>query len=304
MGLEKERGNTRSNADREGGKEPRDVWNVRKAEQSGERNALLAGGCKHRAKQDVFLEILTGYSENLSEESMLVPATDFIASRHTDRQAGRETDRQQATRPRTSITITTNAGRLVSTAANAQGSMTWIHIDNQRCERKREVNGIQAVPSPSSGLEDEVGIGRPLGVLVAWAALPVGVGLGRTLRQRLHHLCNTHTHTKSLATATSATQCERTEEQHTLVVLLLLPLVDVQRQLLHPHALLLLRLLLVEVVGGQVGRQRHVQDFILQPQTHTHTNKAGFVIELVAAVMNYGPVNDVQKLTCSSSSCH
>lgn len=53
----------------------------------------------------------------------------------------------------------------------------------------------------------------------------------------------------------------------TLVVLLLLPLVDVQRQLLHPHSLLLLGLLLVEVVGGQVGGQRHVEDLILKSQT-------------------------------------
>lgn len=53
----------------------------------------------------------------------------------------------------------------------------------------------------------------------------------------------------------------------TLVVLLLLPLVDVQRQLLHPHSLLLLGLLLVEVVGGQVGGQRHVEDLILMSQT-------------------------------------
>lgn len=56
-------------------------------------------------------------------------------------------------------------------------------------------------------------------------------------------------------------------ESPTLVVLLLLPLVDVQRQLLHPHPLLLLGLLLVEVVGGQVGGQRHVEDLILMSQT-------------------------------------
>ena len=54
----------------------------------------------------------------------------------------------------------------------------------------------------------------------------------------------------------------------TLVVLLLLPLVDIQRQLLHPHPLLLLRLLLVEVIRRQVGGQRHVQDLILR-ETHT-----------------------------------
>lgn len=49
----------------------------------------------------------------------------------------------------------------------------------------------------------------------------------------------------------------------TLVVLLLLPLVDVQSELLHPHALLLLGLLLVEVIRRQVGGERHVQDLIL-----------------------------------------
>lgn len=52
-------------------------------------------------------------------------------------------------------------------------------------------------------------------------------------------------------------------QSRTLVVLLLLPLVDVQRQLLHPHSLLLLSLLLVEVVGSQMGGQRHVEDLIL-----------------------------------------
>lgn len=45
--------------------------------------------------------------------------------------------------------------------------------------------------SPSSGLEDEVGVGSAFRVLVARPPLPVGVGLSRTLRERLHHLCNT-----------------------------------------------------------------------------------------------------------------
>lgn len=49
----------------------------------------------------------------------------------------------------------------------------------------------------------------------------------------------------------------------TLVVLLLLPLVDVQSKLLHSHALLLFGLLLVEVICRQVGGERHVQDLIL-----------------------------------------
>jgi len=43
--------------------------------------------------------------------------------------------------------------------------------------------------SPSSGLEDEVGVGGALRVLVARPALPVGVGRSRTLREGLHHLC-------------------------------------------------------------------------------------------------------------------
>lgn len=49
----------------------------------------------------------------------------------------------------------------------------------------------------------------------------------------------------------------------TLVVLLLLPLIDVQSELFHSHALLLLGLLLVEVIRRQVGGERHVQDLIL-----------------------------------------
>lgn len=53
----------------------------------------------------------------------------------------------------------------------------------------------------------------------------------------------------------------------TLVVLLFLPLIDVQCQLLHPHALLLLGLLLVEVVRRQVGGQWHIKDLILGKQT-------------------------------------
>lgn len=64
-------------------------------------------------------------------------------------------------------------------------------------------------------------------------------------------------------------------QTRTLVVLLLLPLVDVQRQLLHPHALLLLGLLLVEVVRRQVGGQRHVQDLILSTQTHRKRSSTG-----------------------------
>lgn len=44
--------------------------------------------------------------------------------------------------------------------------------------------------SPSSGLEDEVGVGSAFRVLVAGTALPVGVGWSRTLGQRLHHLCD------------------------------------------------------------------------------------------------------------------
>lgn len=52
----------------------------------------------------------------------------------------------------------------------------------------------------------------------------------------------------------------------TLIVFLFLSLVDVQRQLLHAHALLLLRLLLVEVIRRQMRRQRHVQDLKLHRQ--------------------------------------
>lgn len=44
--------------------------------------------------------------------------------------------------------------------------------------------------SPSSGLEDEVGVGSAFRVLVAGTALPVGVGWSRTMGQRLHHLCD------------------------------------------------------------------------------------------------------------------
>lgn len=43
--------------------------------------------------------------------------------------------------------------------------------------------------SPSSGLEDEVGVGGAFRVLVAGPALPVGVGRSRTLSEGLHHLC-------------------------------------------------------------------------------------------------------------------
>lgn len=46
---------------------------------------------------------------------------------------------------------------------------------------------------------------------------------------------------------------EREMGVHTLVVLLLLSLVDVQGEFLHSHTLLLFGLLLVEVVRCQVG---------------------------------------------------
>lgn len=100
-------------------------------------------------------------------------------------------------------------------------------------------------------------------MLVAGPTLSVGVGGCWTLGERLHHLCNTEyfQHENDLSQSPAA------RPSPTLVVLLLLPLVNVQRQLLHPHSLLLLGLLLVEVVGGQVGGQGHVEDLILMSQT-------------------------------------
>lgn len=49
---------------------------------------------------------------------------------------------------------------------------------------------VAACVSPSSGLEDEVGVGGAFRVLVARPALPIGVCLSRTLGKGLHHLCN------------------------------------------------------------------------------------------------------------------
>lgn len=55
---------------------------------------------------------------------------------------------------------------------------------------------IGARVSPSSSLEDEVGVGSTFRVLVARPTLPVGVGRSRALCEGLHHLCNTHTQRK------------------------------------------------------------------------------------------------------------
>lgn len=63
----------------------------------------------------------------------------------------------------------------------------------------------------------------------------------------------------------------------TLVVLLLLSFVDVQREFLHPHTLLLLSLLLVEVVRRQVRRQGHVQDLILLTRSTHIGSGSGWV---------------------------
>lgn len=125
--------------------------------------------------------------------------------------------------------------------------------------------------SPSTCLEDEVGVGRTFWVLVARPTLPVGVGWSWTLGERLHHLCFWKDKNKKLCSIFSRAVfivllCG-VSLTRTLVVLLLLSLVDVQRQLLHPHALLLLGLLLVEVVRRQVGGQWHVQDLILETDT-------------------------------------
>lgn len=48
----------------------------------------------------------------------------------------------------------------------------------------------QTPVSPSPGLEDEVGVGGPFGVLVARPTLSVGVGGCWPLGERLHHLCD------------------------------------------------------------------------------------------------------------------
>ncbi|KAF3859665.1 hypothetical protein F7725_022064 [Dissostichus mawsoni] len=92
--------------------------------------------------------------------------------------------------------------------------------------------------SPSSGLEDEVGVGSAFRVLVSRPALPVGVRRSGALSQGRHHLWNTG----------------RGISFHSW------------RQLLHPpHPLLLLRLLLVEVIRRQHDELHGVGDLVLFP---------------------------------------
>lgn len=59
---------------------------------------------------------------------------------------------------------------------------------------------ITARVSPSSGLEDEVGVGSAFRVLVARPALAVSVGRSWTLGEGLHHLCNMQTEECGLIT--------------------------------------------------------------------------------------------------------
>lgn len=85
---------------------------------------------------------------------------------------------------------------------------------------------------------------------------------------------------------------------YTLVVLLLLSLIDVQGEFLHPHTLLLFGLLLVEVICRQVGRQGHIQDLVLLTRNAYigMTQHRGPITNRVSHMSNFGS-NDFLNVT-------
>lgn len=100
-----------------------------------------------------------------------------------------------------------------------------------------------------------------------------GMGTARTERARVAWWHGDGPHRAGQATYGMGTARTEWAWPHTLVVFLLLPLVDVQGELLHPHPLFLLCLLLVPVIGSELGRHGHIKDLKLGGKNHRRLQK-------------------------------